>query len=125
MASPPFGQLDSRRQPFKRVVTLEPLQRVCARLIFGCLLGLCLVVGIAREGWAQPLPVEEMNLPQPAVAVLDLANEIPASQEVKLAEQLESLEAATGWKLRVLTQFDRSPGRAVKDYWQLNERSVL
>ncbi|MEO0853290.1 MAG: TPM domain-containing protein, partial [Cyanobacteria bacterium J06648_11] len=71
------------------------------------------------------LPVADMDLPQPAIAVLDLANELPDSQEARLVAQLENLEAATGWKLRVLTQFDRSPGRAVKDYWQLDERSVL
>ncbi|MEM6448509.1 MAG: TPM domain-containing protein [Cyanobacteria bacterium P01_D01_bin.123] len=66
-----------------------------------------------------------MDLPQPVVTVLDLANELPARQEAELAVQLEDLEAATGWKLRVLTQFDRSPGRAVKTYWQLDEKSVL
>ncbi|MDX2096845.1 MAG: TPM domain-containing protein, partial [Leptolyngbyaceae cyanobacterium bins.59] len=31
----------------------------------------------------------------------------------------------TGWKLRVLTQFYRTPGRAVKDFWGLDDRSLL
>lgn len=96
---------------------------LCARIgLIGCFLALSL----ASPGSAQPLPVmAEMELPQPAVAVLDLANELPERQETELVAQLENLEAATGWKLRVLTQFDRSPGQAVKNYWQLDEKSVL
>ena len=42
-----------------------------------------------------------------------------------LVERLESFEAETGWKLRVLTQFDRTPGRAVKDFWGLDNKSLL
>ncbi|MDX2272241.1 MAG: TPM domain-containing protein [Cyanobacteriota bacterium] len=66
-----------------------------------------------------------MELPQPAVPVLDLANELSESQERLIAEQLTDLEAETGWKLRVLTQFDQTPGRQVKDYWGLDQKSVL
>ncbi|MEM6447285.1 MAG: TPM domain-containing protein, partial [Cyanobacteria bacterium P01_D01_bin.123] len=84
-----------------------------------CALSIVLVLGMAHQSSAQLPLVSEMDLPQPVVTVLDLANELPARQEAELATQLEDLEAATGWKLRVLTQFDRSPGRAVKTYWQL------
>ncbi|NEO03313.1 MAG: TPM domain-containing protein, partial [Moorea sp. SIO3I7] len=43
----------------------------------------------------------------------------------KLVEDLESFEEETGWKLRVLTQYDRTPGRAVKEFWGLNDKSML
>nr|WP_173399678.1 TPM domain-containing protein [Synechococcus sp. PCC 7336] len=66
-----------------------------------------------------------MEFPQPEVTVLDLANQLTPNQEAKLDRQLKQLEADTGWKLRVLTQADKSPGRQVKDYWGLNEKSVL
>jgi hypothetical protein len=71
------------------------------------------------------LTVVEMDLPQPPVLVLDLAGELSESQETWLADRLLNLEKDTGWKLRVLTQFDQTPGRQVKEYWDLNEKSVL
>ncbi|HEY9596445.1 MAG TPA: TPM domain-containing protein [Cyanophyceae cyanobacterium] len=64
-------------------------------------------------------------LPTKDTPVIDLANFIPALQEETLIKDLESFEAETGWKLRVLTQYDRTPGRAVKDFWGLNDKSVL
>ncbi|MEM9247049.1 MAG: TPM domain-containing protein [Cyanobacteria bacterium P01_F01_bin.153] len=64
-------------------------------------------------------------LPEEPIAVVDLANSIPDGQEKSLVERLESFEAETGWKLRVLTQFDRTPGRAVKDFWGLDNKSLL
>jgi len=64
-------------------------------------------------------------LPDVPTTVIDLAKTFSSVQEEKLAKELEDFEAETGWKLRVLTQFDRTPGRAVKDFWGLNEKSVL
>lgn len=64
-------------------------------------------------------------LPTKDTPVIDLANFLPALQEETLIKDLESFEAETGWKLRVLTQYDRTPGRAVKDFWGLNDKSVL
>ncbi len=81
--------------------------------------------------WGSPahaqmaLPVVEMDLPQPPSLVLDLADQLSDNQESVLADTLSDLELETGWKLRVLTQFDKTPGRQVKDYWGLNEKSVL
>ncbi|MGK7913780.1 MAG: TPM domain-containing protein [Synechococcus sp.] len=71
------------------------------------------------------LPVVEMDFPEPMVTVLDLAKQLSDNQEAQLDTQLKALEKDTGWKLRVLTQFDRSPGRQVKEYWELDDRSVL
>lgn len=64
-------------------------------------------------------------LPDTQTPIIDLANFLPTLQEETLIKDIESFEAETGWKLRVLTQYDRTPGRAVKDYWGLNEKSVL
>lgn len=64
-------------------------------------------------------------LPDIQTPVIDLANFLPTLQEEALIKDLESFEAETGWKLRVLTQYDRTPGRAVKDFWGLNDKSVL
>ncbi len=64
-------------------------------------------------------------LPDKETPVVDLANLLPQQQEDQLIENLENFEAETGWKMRVLTQYDRSPGRAVKKFWGLDEKSIL
>ncbi len=64
-------------------------------------------------------------LPEQPTTVIDLAQSLTSSQEEGLDRHLEAFERETGWKLRVLTQFDRTPGRAVKDFWQLDDRSIL
>src|SRR4028119_2111799 len=64
-------------------------------------------------------------LPKIQTPVIDLANFLPSLQEEALIKDLESFEAETGWKLRVLTQYDRTPGLALKDYWSLDNKSVL
>ena len=64
-------------------------------------------------------------LPENSTPIVDLAKALTSIQEEKLAQNLENFEAETGWKLRVLTQFDRTPGLAVKDFWGLNDKSVL
>lgn len=64
-------------------------------------------------------------LPETQTPVIDLANFLPTLQEEALIEDLYKFEAETGWKLRVLTQYDRTPGRAVKNYWGLDDKSVL
>jgi hypothetical protein len=64
-------------------------------------------------------------LPAEPTPIVDLADALPELQEASLTKTLEAFEAETGWKLRVLTQFDRTPGRAVKEFWGLDERSLL
>jgi len=64
-------------------------------------------------------------LPEEATSIIDLANSLTTRQEEELNLELEQFEAETGWKLRVLTQYDRTPGRAVKDFWGLNDYSVM
>ncbi len=64
-------------------------------------------------------------LPDHPTAIVDLAKALTPIQSEKLDAHLAELEAETGWKLRVLTQFDRTPGTAVKDFWQIDDKSVL
>jgi TPM domain len=64
-------------------------------------------------------------LPDHPTNVIDLAKILTAVQEETLSQDLADFETETGWKLRVLTQFDRTPGTAVKDFWGLNDKSVM
>lgn len=64
-------------------------------------------------------------LPTEPTPVVDLANTLTDAQENNLAADLNKFESDSGWKLRVLTQFDRTPGSAVKEYWGLDDKSIL
>jgi energy-converting hydrogenase Eha subunit A len=77
---------------------------------------------IAPTAWAVNNP--EL-LPDYQTPIVDLANFLPQIQEDNLIQEIEKFETDTGWKLRVLTQFDRTPGRAVINYWGLDDKSIL
>jgi energy-converting hydrogenase Eha subunit A len=64
-------------------------------------------------------------LPDHATPVIDLAESLTSFQREALEKDLSNFETETGWKLRVLTQFDRTPGRAVKEFWGLDNHSVM
>ncbi|AKG22822.1 TPM domain-containing protein [Calothrix sp. 336/3] len=64
-------------------------------------------------------------LPDTPTPVVDLAKSLTGVQEEKLVKDLEQFETETGWKLRVLTQYDRTPGRAVINFWGLDDKSIL
>ncbi len=64
-------------------------------------------------------------LPEEVTPVVDLANYLPDLQQESLIEEIDQFEQETGWKLRVLTQYERSPGRAVIKFWGLDDRSIL
>ena len=89
------------------------------------LLAVCFAVMV----WAIASPAHAVNnpelLPDYETPVVDLANFLPRVQEENLVKDLLNFEQETGWKVRVLTQFERSPGRAVKEYWGLDDKSVL
>lgn len=102
-------------------MSFPPLRRLLV-LIISCCFGL--------SAWlAHPPQAQAFNdpslLPQEETPIIDLANFLPKLQEKSLIEEIEEFEAETGWKLRILTQYDRTPGRAVKQYWGLNDKSVL
>jgi hypothetical protein len=64
-------------------------------------------------------------LPKEQTNVIDLAKFLTQAQEDALSADLAQFEQDTGWKIRVLTQFDRTPGLAVKNYWGLDNHSLL
>ncbi|MFN4867668.1 MAG: TPM domain-containing protein [Cyanobium sp.] len=82
---------------------------------------LCLLQGV---GPASAADNPEL-LPDHPTPVIDLARSFSDAQRTNLENQLSQVEADTGWKLRVLTQYERTPGLAVKDFWNLDERSLL
>ena len=94
------------------------------RFVIG--LGGCLII---LATWLFTPPAWAVNnpelLPDIETPIVDLANFLPTLQEKSLVGELENFEAETGWKMRVLTQYDRSPGRAVKKYWGLDDKSIL
>jgi len=77
---------------------------------------------ISTPAWAFDNPD---LLPPAPTNIIDLADSLATLQQDRLDKQLSTFEAETGWKLRVLTQFDQTPGRAVKSFWGLDDRSVM
>ncbi len=73
---------------------------------------------------AQAFDAPEL-LPEKYTNVIDLGKFLTEAEELALDQKLTKFEEQTGWKLRVLTQVDRTPGRAVKDFWGLDDQSVM
>lgn len=95
--------------------------------VLAALMPAVLVVVLTLGGWA-PAALAYDNpelLPDHPTPVIDLARAFTDEQRASLEEHLSEVEAGTGWKLRVLTQYERTPGLAVKDFWNLDERSLL
>lgn len=84
---------------------------------------------LALSVWAIAPAAHAFNnpdlLPEIQTPIIDLAKALTDIEEEGLAKNLNAFEAETGWKLRVLTQYDRTPGLAVKSYWGLDKKSVL
>jgi hypothetical protein len=91
-----------------------------------CTLALMLVLLLApmagQRAWAFDNPD---LLPSQPTPVIDLAKLLTDGQRTALEQELEEFEATSGWKLRVLTQYDRTPGLAIREFWGLDERSLL
>ena len=65
-------------------------------------------------------------LPSGRTNVIDLERFLTSGQAAALDKQLSALETATGIKLRVLCQsYPNTPGLAIKDYWKVDERTVV
>jgi hypothetical protein len=64
-------------------------------------------------------------LPDHPTPVIDLAKLLTDGERTDLASELDEFEQTSGWKLKVLTQYDRTPGLAIRDYWKLDDRSLL
>ena len=85
------------------------------------------VVLVWNPAWASSALADDNPdlLPDHPTSVIDLARILTEGQRSALEAELEEFAATSGWKLRVLTQYDRTPGLAVKDFWNLDERSLL
>lgn len=64
-------------------------------------------------------------LPSEPTPVVDLAKTFTRLQRETLIQNLDNFEQETGWRLRVLTQFEQTPGRAVIDFWKLDAKSAV
>ena len=93
------------------------------RILWGALLAM--VIGL----WGTASPVLAYDnpelLPDHPTPVIDLARVFSETQRERLEESLGEVEERTGWKLRVLTQYERTPGLAIREFWGLDERSLL
>ncbi len=91
------------------------------RLLFP-VMSLFLLLNIASPVLASDNPD---LLPDHPTPVIDLARAFSDNELQELELSLNQFEERSGWKLRVLTQYERTPGFAVKDFWGLDERSLL
>ena len=74
-------------------------------------------------------PVSAANnpelLPKKFTPVIDLARTLSQKQKENLEQSLLEYENETGWKIRVLSQYEQTPGLSVKEFWDLDESSLL
>lgn len=64
-------------------------------------------------------------LPEENTPVLDLAKTLSPNQKKILEENLNQFEEDSGWKIKYLSQFESTPGLAIKDFWDLDDTSLL
>jgi hypothetical protein len=93
------------------------------RLLLG--LGLCLLLMLTPAVKPAQAYDNPDLLPDHDTPVIDLARLLTDGQRQTLEEELREFEDTSGWKLRVLTQYDRTPGLAVREFWNLDDRSLL
>jgi hypothetical protein len=100
-----------------------------SKMILRRLLGSALAIILSISVWSIAPAAQAFDnpdlLPTEQTPIIDLAKTFTAIQEENLVKEIDKFEADTGWKLRILTQYDRTPGRAVRKYWNLDEKSVL
>ena len=85
---------------------------------------ICLIFSLANSGQAFAYDNPEL-LPNKATPVIDLAKSFNKYQRETLEKSLNEYEDRTGWKIRVLTQFENTPGLAIKKFWDIDERTLL
>ena len=64
-------------------------------------------------------------LPDHQTPIIDLAKSLSKEQRANLETSLSEYEKNTGWKIKVLTQYEKTPGKAIKDFWKLDESSLV
>ena len=115
--------------PQTEIDQIDIAQRSAAKTLRSRGLSALLACCIILLTWVHMPAAQAVNnpelLPDEPTVVIDLARILNDAQERRLNERLPAFEEETGWKLRVLTQFDQTPGRAVKNFWGLNEKSIM
>ena len=89
---------------------------------FACLISIVITLFLSGPLYAYDNPD---LLPKEETPVIDLARALSQQQRNELEISLNEYEKETGWKIRVLSQYERTPGLALKSYWGLDERSLL
>ena len=92
------------------------------RTLWAAVLILMIAIGASSPALAYDNPD---LLPDHPTPVIDLARALSDNQRDGLEQSLDQFEQDTGWKLRVLTQYERTPGLALREFWGLDERSLL
>tara|TARA_Y100000589_G_scaffold191163_2_gene181044 strand:- start:5967 stop:6761 length:795 start_codon:yes stop_codon:yes gene_type:complete len=64
-------------------------------------------------------------LPKENTPIIDLAKTLSPSQKESLEDNLNKFEKESGWKIKYLSQFESTPGLAIKDFWNLDDTSLL
>lgn len=106
---------------------MDRVLKAMSRVLNAGLKAFCVVLTCSLiTGIAPALAYDNPDLlPDHPTPVIDLAKALTDAQRASLEANLNRFETDTGWKLRVLTQYDRTPGQAVKSFWDLDERSLL
>lgn len=112
----------------------SPTHKASSRRSFGKMLGTisaaCLIPQLwpLKEGLAaRPEGVNRPDLlPKEFTTVIDLERFLASGEIRRLKEKIADLEKRTGFKIRLLTQrFPQTPGLAIRDYWQVDDNSVI
>ena len=90
--------------------------------ILAFLFSLILILGLSEQTIAANNP--EL-LPEKPTPVIDLARSLNDSQRQDLEISLMDYERENGWKIRFLSQYEKTPGLAIKEFWNLDERSLV
>lgn len=65
-------------------------------------------------------------LPSEFTTVIDLERFLAKGEVKRIRDKTEDLENRTGFKIRVLTQrFPQTPGLAIRDYWNVDDNTVV
>ncbi|KAI3437659.1 hypothetical protein D9Q98_000109 [Chlorella vulgaris] len=121
---PIASQRHTARAPVLRIECSNLGQRAASG-VAAVALSLTLAAGGASarlEGVNKP----ELLPPGAVTPVIDVAGFLTEGEETRIRSTVESLEADTGVKLRVLAQnYPQTPGLAIKDYWGVDADTVV